>query len=309
MPGPKLPFGPPVFDRAVFAKAVALPEELPEEIITATAEMNAAGAQLRSAISGGMLRGRLLKMARDMLWGRQATFSLRVSGAQVQAARAAAAAATGTSLSANDALLGITWATLRRARARGPEAPPRLLLPDDAAASSHFACQTIDLRRFLPIGDGYFGNTAWFVHMSAPGTARSPADFGAAVRASLSRFSDSALVFEQAAMLSEASKVGSTVSVDTLRTFMMPLFGDGMFSSWYAPHMWQFRFGGTPVHFHGGIFPQSPHGWCISAGRPGPDGPGPYGPDYVLHGSCRASALRKVVALGREAIREAAGDA
>ena len=56
------------------------------------------------------------------------------------------AAATGETLSANDALVGIAWAALRRVRERGAEAPPRLRW-----AKEHFAYQTVDLRRYCTL--------------------------------------------------------------------------------------------------------------------------------------------------------------
>ena len=223
--GPTLPFGPPVFDRSVLARAVAMPDGVSAELLAASAEARAAGETIRASITDRQLYRRLSKLVLDFFWSRQATVSLRIPAAAVKAARAAGAAATGVPLSANDVCVGVAWATLRAVRARGPDSPPRL-------GDEHFACQTVDLRRFLPIGDGYFGNTAWFVHMTAPQAARSPADFAAACRSSLSRFSDSTLVFEQAAMLSNASERerGTPLDADTARTFMLPLFGDGMFS-------------------------------------------------------------------------------
>ena len=67
-------------------------------------------------------------------------------------------------------------------------------------------------------------------------------------------------------------------------------------SQWYAPHMWRFSFGGRPVLFHGGIFPASPWGFCISAGREG---------GYVLHGSSRRNKLAKMVDACKAAVAEA----
>ena len=293
LPGPRLPFGEPEFDRTSFRDAITAPAELPEEVRAQTQALLEAGKKMGASISRGMLLGRLSKLACDLLVRKQQTFAVPISAAQVKAAREAGSLLTGEPLSANDVCVGIAWSALRAVRARGPAAPPRL-----ASAEGNFASQTIDLRRYLAVSDAYFGNTAWFVQMVAPCAARTAADYAAACRTSLTGFASSGLVFEQAEMLAKASVSGP--DGDALKTFMLPMFGDGMISSWYAPHMWKFSFGGPPLHFNGGIFPASPWGFCVSAGAEG---------GYVLHGTCPASKLKPLVAALKQAIEEVSGAA
>ena len=66
--------------------------------------------------------------------------------------------------------------------------------------------------------------------MSSPTEARSPAHFAAACRSSLSQFAMSGLVYSQVEMLARASSAEGA-DAETLKTFMLPLFGDGMISS------------------------------------------------------------------------------
>ena len=253
-PGPP-PYGEPCFDRKIFfTAATSMPADLPEEVRANGSAAHAKVVKLLDAATPGKVAHRVAKMATDVLLRKNATFTVRVTAAQVARARAAGASLTGASLSANDVALGLAWALLRRARKRGVDGPPRL--GDD----EHFLLQTIDLRRYLPgLPQAYFGNCAWALQVAAPVTARSPLELAAGCRASLASFTNSTAVFDQAALMLRATGGQSTSA--QLRTTLLPAFGDGMVSSWHAPVIWNFTFGaGKPRWFCGSIYPVAP--WC-----------------------------------------------
>jgi hypothetical protein len=253
------PYGPPVFDRRVFvAAATTMPADLPEEVRANGSAAHAKVVRLLAAATPAKVAHRVAKMATDVLLRRNASFTIRLSAAQVARARAAGAAASGAApLSANDVALGLAWALLRRSRARGVDGAPRL------GTDEHFLMQTIDLRRYLPgLPPAYFGNCAWALQVAAPTTARTPLALAAGCRTSLAAFTDSTTVFDQAALMLGAT--GGQSAAKQLRMTLLPSFGDGMVSSWHAPIMWTFTWGaGAPRWFHGGIYPVAP--WCVAA--------------------------------------------
>ena len=272
-----LPLGPPVFDRRVFvAAATEAPPaaELPPSVVANTAAAHAKAAALLSGLTARAVARRVAKAARDVALRPSATFTVRVTGAQLARMRA-----KGAGLSANDVTVGLAWALLRRCRARGPAGAPRL-----GDGSEHFLLQTVDLRRYLPsLPAAYFGNSAWAMQVTAPAAAEgAPLPLAAGCRASMAAFADSVAIFDQAAAVLRATPAGRDAAGgdaasanqqkrgqtgDALKAALLPAFGDGMFSSWVAPVMWTFTFGaGTPAWFHGGIFPAAP--WYAPPDRP-----------------------------------------
>ena len=265
-----LPLGPPVFDRRVFvAAATEAPPaaELPPSVVANTAAAHAKTAELLSGLTARVVAKRIAKAARDVALRPNASFTIRVTAAQLARARARG----GGGLSANDVTVGLAWALLRRCRARGPAGAPRL-----GDGSEHFLLQTVDLRRYLPaLPAAYFGNSAWAMQVTAPAAAAgAPLPLAAGCRASMASFADSVAIFDQAAAVlrcapaGRAAAAGDDVAAKSskrgaggagLKAALLPAFGDGMFSSWVAPVMWTFTFGaGAPAWFHGGIFPAAP---------------------------------------------------
>ena len=269
-----LPLGPPVFDRRVFvAAATEAPpaSELPPSVVANTAAAHAKASALLSGLTARAVAHRVAKAACDVALRPSASYTVRITAAQLARARARG----GGGLSAKDVTVGLAWALLRRCRARGPTGAPRL-----GDGTEHFLLQTVDLRRYLPsLPAAYFGNSAWAMQVTAPAAAAgAPLPLAAGCRASMASFADSVAIFDQAAAVLRAAPAAREAAASDaatssqgnkqikrslnnagLKAALLPAFGDGMFSSWVAPVMWTFTFGaGAPAWFHGGIFPAAP---------------------------------------------------
>lgn len=218
----RLPLNPPIFDRSVLvAAANALPADaVPEEEaakaakeeadaiagLVASSAFRCAGTHLASsppgfwltrglAVTPRKLVGRLLKLGRDALFRKNASYAIRLPSDKLEAARRIAAA-RGSPVSANDVIVGVAWALLRTVRSRGPASQPRLCPPNAEHSASHqFLFQAVDLRRFLPdLPPTYFGNASWAVRVSSPAAtsaAPDPITLAAASRAALKTFVES----------------------------------------------------------------------------------------------------------------------
>lgn len=267
-------FGAPVFDREALSAAARVPPELPASTVANTAAGRARMAALAARITLRSLAGRGRKVVVDALRP-TATFVVPLSSELIARARAAA---PGTS--ANDVAVGISWALLCAVRHRGSKSP--------LLGESHALMQTADLRRYLPgLPASFFGNCSWGVLVTAQPGARSPLQLAAACRAAMAEFCDSALLFEQ---LDGLLRPHAGASWSALRQAVLPAFCDGVFSSWNWPPLWAIRFGGaTPVWISGNIFPATPWGFQLLAGRP--DQPG-----LLLMGTCPRSKLEHVKA-------------
>jgi Transferase family len=299
-PEAKLPFE-PVFDRAVFERAAAMPDDVPEEAHANASAAHQEMAALLKAVTPRALIGRGLKIARDVLWRKNATFTLRITGPQMQQARAAASQSTGTAVSPNDICIGVAWALLRTTRSRGIDGAPRL---ESTGPAVNFVLQTVDLRRFIHLPDGYFGNSSGVIRVTAPVGTRDPAAFAAASRASLEAFMNSTQVFDQMALMLQE---GRKPSAEQVKAMLLPAFGDGMISSWLYPGLWRMHWGAGPmVWWEGCIYPLAPWGFNIQPGNPAavPQG---VAPDFILHGTCPASKRSLVLQEGQRIIDELCG--
>lgn len=231
--------GAPVFDRDAFISAATTlpsPAEIPADVLENTSAAHIQSALLTAGIRPAAALRRVLATVARILYRKNATFTVRITDAQLKRICAAAAnLEPGSSpITSNDALLGLTWATLRRCRARGVDGPPRLGL-----GRSQVLVQTVDLRRYLQsLPLQYFGNASWAVPLTAQAGLSDPLRLALACRASFDLFSNSTVLYDQAAALMLQEPTAEVPSAASL----LPLYSDGMFSSWHAPVMWSFRF-------------------------------------------------------------------
>ena len=282
--------GAPDFNRATFIRAATTPPDadIPPDVRDDTLAWHAQAALLVAGIRPAAAVRRVSATVARILFRKNATFTIRITEAQLNRIRAAAAMLDPGSalITPNDALLGLAWATLRQCRTRGVEGPPRL-----GPGRSQVLVQTVDLRRFLPaLPLQYYGNASWAVPLTAPAGLSDPLRLALACRASFDLFCNSTVLYDQAAslMLQEPGSDGGRLG--NFPASLLPLYSDGMFSSWYAPVMWSFSFGAGPARFfHGGVFPAASWGFMQIAGRP--DLPQR---EHLLCGCCPAAKLAVV---------------